>query len=120
KALTENEGLIYFYYAWSPDSSMLAALATTAREWKYLDVLTSSKGEIMTPQGRPRVIEKNGRERRLDDNQTPVRPVWSPDSAKIATAFDNQIRIYDAVGTNPSQAAIPLRNQLLLSRSEEH
>lgn len=115
KALTENEGIIYFYYAWSPDSSMLVALASTAREWKFLDITASSKGETMTPQGRPRVIEKNGRERRLDDNQTSVRPVWSPDSAKVATAFDTQIRIYDAVGTNPTQAAIPLRNQLLLS-----
>jgi hypothetical protein len=27
----------------------------------------------------------------------------------------NQIRIYDALGTNPTQAAIPLRNQLLIS-----
>ncbi len=115
KALTQNEGLIYFYYAWSPDSSMLAALAATAREWKYLDVVANSKGEIMTPQGRPRIIEKNGRERRLDDNLTPVRPVWSPDSAKVAEAFDTQIRIYDAAGTNPTQAAIPLRNQLLIS-----
>src|SRR5947207_2085924 len=35
KAVTENEGLIYFFYAWSPDSSMLAALATTSREWRY-------------------------------------------------------------------------------------
>jgi hypothetical protein len=115
KPLTENEGLIYFYYAWSPDSSMLVALATTAREWKYLDVLTSSKGEVMTPQGRPRIIEKNGRERRLDDNQTSVRPVWSPDSSKVAAGFDTQIRVYDAAGTRPTQAAIPLRNQLLLS-----
>ena len=115
KALTENEGLIYFYYGWSPDSSMLVALATTAREWKYLDVITGSKGEVMTPQGRPRIIEKNGRERRLDDNQTSVRPVWSPDSSKAAVAFDTQVRVYDAMGNNPTQAAIPLRNQLLLS-----
>ena len=115
KALTENEGLIYFYYAWSPDSSMLVALAATSREWKYLEVMAGSKGEMMVPQGRPRIIEKNGRERRLDDNLTSVRPVWSPDSAKVAAAFDTQIRIYDANGTNPTQAAIPLRNQLLIS-----
>src|SRR5258708_38087297 len=38
KPVTNNETLIYFYYVWSPDSTMLAALATTAREWKYLDV----------------------------------------------------------------------------------
>jgi hypothetical protein len=115
RAITENEGLIYFYYAWSPDSSMLVALAATAREWKYLEVIAGSKGEMMVPQGRPRIIEKNGRERRLDDNLTSVRPVWSPDSTKVAAAFDTQIRIYDAIGTNPTQAAIPLRNQLLIS-----
>lgn len=115
KPVTENEGLIYFYYTWSPDSTMLAALATTSREWKYMDIMAGTKGEIMVPQGRPRVIEKNGRERRLDDNMTAVRPVWSSDSAKIAAAFGNQIRLYDANGTNPTQAAIPLRNQLLIS-----
>jgi len=115
KALTQNEGLIYFYYVWSPDSTMLAALATTAREWHYLEVISGNKGEAMVPLGRPRVIEKNGRERRLDDNLTAVQPVWSPDSAKIADAFETQIRIYDANGTTPTQAAIPLKNQLLLS-----
>lgn len=115
RPITENEGLIYFYYAWSPDSTMLAALATTSREWRYLDILAGSKGETMIPQGRPRIIEKNGRERRLDDNLTAVRPVWSPDSAKVAAAFGNQIRLYDANGTTPTQAAIPLKNQLLIS-----
>ena len=115
RPLTENEGLIYFYYAWSPDSTMLAALATTSREWKYTDITSASKGETLIPQGRPRIIEKNGRERRLDDNATAVRPVWSPDSAKVALAFGNQIRLYDAVGVSPTQAAIPLRNQLLFS-----
>lgn len=115
KPITQNDGLIYFYYNWSPDSSMLVAMAATAREWRYLEVLADSKGEMMVPQGRLRVIEKNGRERRLDDNLTAVRPVWSPDSAKIAAAFETQVRIYDAVGTNPTQAAIPLRNQLLIS-----
>ena len=115
RPLTQNEGLIYFYYAWSPDSAMLAALATSAREWRYDEIIAADKGEIMTPKGRPRIVEKNGRERRLDDNLTSVWPVWSPDSTKIATAFDTQIRIYDATGTNPTQAAIPLRNQLLIS-----
>ena len=115
RPITQNEGLIYFYYAWSPDSSMLTALATSSREWRYLELMAASKEEVMTPQGRPRIVEKNGRERRLDDNVTAVRPVWSPDSAKVATAFDTQIRIYDAAGTNPTQAAIPLRNQLLIS-----
>lgn len=115
KPITQNDGLIYFYYTWSPDSSMLVAMAATAREWRYLEVMAESKGEMMVPQGRLRVIEKNGRERRLDDNLTAVRPVWSPDSAKIAAAFETQVRIYDAIGTNPTQAAIPLRNQLLIS-----
>lgn len=115
KALTQNEGLIYFYYVWSPDSSALAALAATAREWQYVQSQADSKGEAFTPLGRPRVVEKNGRERRLDDALTTVRPVWSPDSAKVADAFDTQIRVYDAGGNNPTQAAIPLRNQLLIS-----
>ncbi len=115
RPVTENEGLIYFYYAWSPDSTMLAALATTSREWKFMDISSASKGETLIPQGRPRIIEKNGRERRLDDNLTAVRPVWSPDSAKVALAFGNQIRLYDAGGVSPTQAAIPLRNQLLFS-----
>lgn len=115
KAVTENEGLIYFFYAWSPDSSMLAALATTSREWRYQEIVAESKKEMMIPVGRPRIIEKNGRERRLDDGVTSVHPVWSPDSLKVAAAFETQIRIYDAAGTSPTQAAIPLRNQLLIS-----
>lgn len=115
KALTQNEGLIYFYYAWSPDSTMLLALAATTREWKYLEAISAGKGEAMIPQGRMRIIEKNGRERRLDDNLTAVRPVWSTDSTKVAAAYDTQIRIYDAAGVTPTQAAIPLRNQLLIS-----
>lgn len=115
KPITQTEGLIYFYYAWAPDSSMLAALAITSREWEYFDGMAALKGESWTPVGRLRTVETNGRERRLDDNLTAVRPVFSPDSTKVATAFDTQIRIYDAVGTSPTQAAIPLRNQLLLS-----
>lgn len=115
KAVTEKEGLIYFYYIWSPDSTMLAALAATTREWQYLQYQADSKGELFVPQGRLRLVEKNGRERRLDDALTNVKPVWSPDSAKVADAFDTQIRIYDAAGNNPTQAAIPLRNHLLLS-----
>jgi hypothetical protein len=115
KAITQNEGLIYFYYVWSPDSTMLAALAAKSIEWRYLTQRADAASEIFVPVGRPRVIETNGRERRLDDGLTAVQPVWSPDSAKIACAFDNQIRIYDAAGNNPTQAAIPLRNHLLLS-----
>ena len=115
KAITQNEGLIYFYYVWAPDSTMLAALAAKSIEWRYLNDRADQMGEIFVPVGRPRVIEKNGRERRLDDALTAVQPVWSPDSYKVACAFENQVRIYDAAGTTPTQAAIPLRNNLLLS-----
>lgn len=115
KPITQNEGLVYFYYVWSPDGSALASLAATFREFDYLQKLADAKNEIFVPMGRPRIVEKNGRERRLDDNLTMVRPVWSPDSAKVAVAFDKQVRIYDTTGENPTQAAIPLRNQLLIS-----
>ncbi len=115
KSLTQNEGLIYFYFVWSPDSSALAAMAANYQEWNYLQYQAESKAEIFTPQGRPRIVEKTGRERRLDDNLTTVRPVWSPDSAKVAAAFNTQARIYDAIGDAPTQAAIPLVNQLKIS-----
>lgn len=115
KPVTQNEGFIYFYYVWAPDSSALAALAAHAREWRDDERRADATGSIFTPLGRPRVIEKNGRERRLDDTRTTVQPVWSPDSAKVAAAFEHQVRIYDALGTNPTQAAIPLRNPLLIS-----
>ena len=115
KPLTQSEGLIYFYYVWSPDSSMLAALAATGREWQYLEFQANEKKEQYVPVGRPRVIEKNGRERRLDDGLAAVQPVWSPDSAKIACAFGDQVRVYDSRGDAPTQAAIPLRNSLLIS-----
>ena len=115
RPVTQNEGLIYFYYTWAPDSSALAALASTQREWQYLQFKAESNGEIFVPVGRPRVVEKNGRERRLDDALTAVHPVWSPDSAKVAAAYDTQARIYDSGGTAPTQAAIPLKNQLLIS-----
>lgn len=115
RPITQNEGLIYFYFVWSPDSSMLAALAATSREWQYLELTADEKKELFVPVGRPRVLERSGRERHLDDALTAVQPVWSPDSAKIACAFDVQVRIYDSKGDVPTQAAIPLVNQLLLS-----
>ncbi len=115
KSVTQNEGLIYFYFVWSPDGSALAALAATFQEWRFLQYQAESRGESFAPAGRPRLVEKNGRERRLDDNLTIVHPAWSPDSAKVAVAFDKQVRIYDAIGDQPTQAAIPLRNQLLIS-----
>jgi len=115
KPLTKNEGLIYFYFVWSPDSSALASLATSITEWRVRQARMNSGGEVFVPEGRPRLVEKNGRERLLDDYPTTVKPVWSPDSAKIAVAFDKQIRIYDAAGERPTQAAIPLNNDLLLA-----
>lgn len=115
KLLTQNEGLIYFYFVWSPDSSALVALAATWKEWQYGQYQADLRGEIFAPVGRPRLIEKTGRMRLLDDNLAVVQPVWSPDSAKIALAFDKEVRIYDAIGDTPTQAAIPLRNPLLMS-----
>jgi hypothetical protein len=115
RPLTQNESLIYYYYEWSPDSTMLATLAATYAEWRYLKAEAERKTEAFVPQGRPRIVEKNGRERLLDDALTAIQPVWSPDSTKIACAFAHQIRVYDSVGTVPTQAAIPLRNNLLIS-----
>ncbi len=120
KPITQIEGLIYYYFVWSPDSSMLASLAVRFEEWRYLQMQADRSGEVFLPLGRPRIIEKNGRERRLDDNLTAAHPVWSPDSAKVAVGFNvenkpSQVRIYDAIGDQPTQAAIPVRNQLLIS-----
>jgi len=115
KPITQNEGFIYFYYVWSPDSSMLAALALHSREWAELNRRADAYGILFVPQGRPRIVEKTGRERRIDDALTSVQPFWSPDSTKVAVAYDTQIRIYDALGNNPTQAGIPLRNNLLIS-----
>jgi hypothetical protein len=94
---------------------MLAALALHSREWVELNRRADATGTLFIPQGRPRIVERSGRERRLDDALTSVQPVWSPDSSKLAVAYDTQIRIYDALGNNPTQAAIPLRNNLLIS-----
>lgn len=115
KPITQNEGLIYFYFAWAPDSSALVTLAATIREWQFGQMQAEQKAEIFVPTGRPRLVEKSGRIRLLDDNLTRVQPVWSPDSGKVAVAFDKDVRIYDAIGDAPTQAAIPLRNQLLIS-----
>jgi hypothetical protein len=115
KPLTQNEGFIYFYFVWAPDSSALISLASTWKEWQYLQYQSEQRGEVFVPLGRPRLVEKTGRIRLLDDNVTAVRPVWSPDSAKVALAFDKDVRIYDAIGNSPTQAGIPLRNQLLIA-----
>lgn len=115
KPLTQNEGFVYFYFVWAPDSSALVSLAATWKEWKFLELQAAQRTEIFIPMGRPRLVEKNGRIRLLDDNLTAVRPVWSPDSSKIALAYDKDIRIYDAIGDAPTQAGVPLKNPLLIS-----
>jgi hypothetical protein len=107
RPLTARNGLIYFYLAWSPDSHALAALACREDEWE------AREREHKQPAGRPRLIETDGHERLLDDGLTEAGPVWSPDSSKVATAFETDVKIYDAVAKEPTQAAIPLRDLLL-------
>ena len=97
RPLTQNESLVYYYYEWSPDSTMLVTLAATAVEWAYLERISKERSEVFVPSGRPRVVEKNGRERLLDDALTNVYPVWSPDSTTSLPA--SQRRVYDAGGT---------------------
>lgn len=104
KPFTSREGLIYFYLAWAPDSHAVAALACRENEWRE---------RPMRPAGRPRLLGLDGSERLLDDALTDVLPVWSPDASKVATAFDTDLRIYDALGESPSQAVIPLGDALL-------
>jgi hypothetical protein len=107
KPLTAREGLIYFYAAWAPDSHALAALACKEAEWD------ARERQYMMPAGRPRLIMLEGKERLLDDGLTETLPVWSPDSSKVATAFDADVGIYDAATNRPTQARIPLRDALI-------
>lgn len=107
KPLTTREGLIYFYFAWAPDAHAMVALACKEDEW------TARERQYKLPAGRPRLIMPDGTERLLDDNLTDALPVWSPDTAKIATAFDSDIAIYDAGGNTPTQGRVPLGNQLI-------
>jgi len=107
KPLTGREGLIYFYFVWAPDTHALAALACKEDEWN------TREQQYKLPAGRPRLIAPDGSERLLDDALTDALPVWSPDASKIATAFDSDIAIYDAGGKTPTQARIPLRDQLI-------
>lgn len=115
RPLTQKEGLIYYHMDWSPDGNALVAMAASFQEWRFIQQRADINKEVFVPQGRPRIIEKNGRERILDDNLSPVLPVWSPDSAKIAVAYDRRVHLYDFLGENPTQGAIPLRNELLIS-----
>ncbi|HYG12411.1 MAG TPA: hypothetical protein VD835_20900 [Pyrinomonadaceae bacterium] len=108
RPLTTREGLIYLNLVWSPDSRALASLACRQDE---LDARMNEGREFA---GRPRIIERaDGRERLLDDQLMDAPPVWSPDSAKVATAFETDVAIYDAVGNPPTGARLPLRDPLL-------
>lgn len=107
KPLTSREGLIYFYYSWAPDNHALVALACKEDEWD------AREKQFRLPAGRPRLITFDGKERLLDDGLTECLPVWSPDSSKVATAFDTNTAIYDAATTKPTQARIPLRDPLI-------
>ena len=108
RPLTTRDGLIYFGLSWAPDSHALVALACKESEWE------AREKEFKTPVGRPRLLFPiDGKERLLDDQLAEAPPVWSPDSSKVATAFDVNIGIYDAASKAPTQARIALRERLL-------
>ena len=107
KPMTSREGLIYFYFAWAPDNHALVALACRESEWGQRDKA------YMLPAGRPRLIGLDGQERLLDDELTECLPAWSPDSAKVLTAFDADVGVFDAAGNKPTQARIRLRDALI-------
>lgn len=107
RPLTAREGLIYFYYSWAPDNHALVALACKENEWE------AREKSYRLPAGRPRLIAIDGNERLLDDQLTETLPVWSPDSSKVATAFETDVAIYDAATNKPTQARIPLRDALI-------
>ncbi|HYJ87174.1 MAG TPA: hypothetical protein VEW46_14025 [Pyrinomonadaceae bacterium] len=114
KPLTSREGLIYFYASWAADSHALVALACRESEWE------ARERDYKLPVGRPRLISVDGTERLLDDELTEALPVWSSDSSKVATAFDTDVKIYDAATNKPTQAVIKLHDALLAgSRSYE-
>lgn len=107
KPLTSREGLIYYYFVWAPDGHAMVAVACKEDEWN------ARERQYKLPAGRPRLIAPDGTERLLDDALTDALPVWSPDASKIATAFDTDVAIYDAGGKTPTQARLPLSDQLI-------
>ena len=107
KPLTSREGLIYFSFVWAPDNHAIVALACKEDEW------TAREKQFRSPAGRPRLITPDGKERLLDDGLAEALPVWSPDSSKVATAFEYDVAIYDAATDKPTQARLPLRDALL-------
>jgi hypothetical protein len=106
KPLTNNESILYFHLAWAPDGHALAALACREAEWDA----RFTAGRI--PQGRPRLLTPDGKETVLSDALAEAPPVWSPDSAKVAVAFDTEIEIYDAATAAPTRARLSVREQL--------
>jgi len=107
KPLTTREGLIYFYSSWAPDNHALVALACRESEWD------AREKEYKLPAGRPRLITVDGAERLLSDDLSEALPAWSPDSSKVAAAFDADVMIFDAATTKPTQARIRLRDALI-------
>ena len=107
RPLTSREGLIYFYFAWAPDSHALVALACREAEW------AEREKAYKLPAGRPRLLTLDGQERLLDDELTECLPAWSPDSAKVITAFDVDVGVFDAATDRPTQARIRLRDALI-------
>ena len=107
KPLTTRDGLIYFYAKWAPDGHALASLACKEDEWE------ARAKDFKLPTGRLRLIDIDGRERLLDDGLTEALPAWSPDSMKVAVAFDTDVKIYDATASTPTQASIPLHDPLI-------
>ncbi len=112
RPVTTREGLIYFKLAWSPDGQTIAALACREDEWE------ARKREGRAPAGRPRLVTLDGQERLLDDRLTDVAPVWSPDGSKVATAFDFDVTVYDAAGSAPTGAGLPLSEALRAASKE--
>jgi hypothetical protein len=112
RPLTNREGLVYFHAAWSPDGHALVALACKE------DELAARINENKPLAGRPRIIALDGRERLLSDQLMDAQPVWSPDGAKVATASDLDVSVYDAQGDKPTAARLPLRDQLLASSAD--
>jgi len=106
RPLTTRDGLIYFQFTWAPDAHAIAALACKEDEWNARRV------ENKTPAGRPRLLAVMGGERLLSDSLAEATPTWSPDSSKVATSFETDVAIYDALSETPTAAMIPLRDLL--------